>query len=741
MARAALRRELSHAPRSPEGDEAEHPSPDRPAAAAPGSGRRGRPGAADVAAPHPARGHLAVGYLRRSTDRQEQSIPDQRRAIERYAAEHGIRVLRWYTDDAVSGTSTVGRRAFQALMADAQRTPSDGPGFTMVVVYDVKRFGRIDNDEAGYYRHLLRQAGVEVRYVSEAFTGDGTDDLLRPVKQWQAREESKDLSKVTIRGLLSKIASTSGSAASLTAKGRRAGAQCPAAKNAGWWMGGAPPFGYDLRYESAVGEALFRLRYIADGTKEVLDEAGKRVRTLGRDDTMGVSKMDRCKLVPGDPDRVKVVRSIFRMHVEDRLGYKAIADRLNRTKTPTARGPAWSERYSGQWAMTTIRAILLNPSYCGDLVWNRRTDGRFHKIQGGIAVERKGVVGRRLEPNDEADWLIVRDAHPALVSRRVFEQARQIHREQPASVSQLGINPRTGQRVDARAGGPKFTGWTGPRARFLLSGLCRCGDCNSRYEGYALRNRKTKESQGGEKTYHYACGAYIRRGRSVCEAGLIPHEAFERAIVDAVAAHYEEKGYQGEEGRKRLAVVARRLTGLEHSEVGEALAKARAELDKVETSIGNLLDNITAANRESVDRRLAQLNKERERLVEKTESLQRLTLSQGELKSIVDDVGKLLRTLGPTLREGDLGERQAAMRRCVKEIVVDRTRRKALLSMRLLPTVVGASCEDAVERVEVALPGHAKPAKARRRASDGAGPEQPTTKRVRNVAGKNRRGS
>jgi len=31
-----------------------------------------------------------------------------------------------------------------------------------------------------------------------------TDDLLRPVKQWQARQELKDLSKVAIRGLLSK---------------------------------------------------------------------------------------------------------------------------------------------------------------------------------------------------------------------------------------------------------------------------------------------------------------------------------------------------------------------------------------------------------------------------------------------------------------------------------------------------------------------------------------------------------
>jgi hypothetical protein len=41
----------------------------------------------------------AVGYIRRSTDRQEQSIPDQKRAIERYAQERGWHIVRFYTDD------------------------------------------------------------------------------------------------------------------------------------------------------------------------------------------------------------------------------------------------------------------------------------------------------------------------------------------------------------------------------------------------------------------------------------------------------------------------------------------------------------------------------------------------------------------------------------------------------------------------------------------------------------------
>jgi len=69
------------------------------------------------------------------------------------------------------------------------------------------------------YRYLLRQQGVEVIYISAGFTGSDADELILPVQQWQARQELKDLAKVTIRGLKSR-----------TEKGR--------------WNGGTPPYGY-----------------------------------------------------------------------------------------------------------------------------------------------------------------------------------------------------------------------------------------------------------------------------------------------------------------------------------------------------------------------------------------------------------------------------------------------------------------------------------------------------------------
>ena len=84
------------------------------------------------------------------------------------------------------------------------------------------------------------------------------------------------------------------------------------------------------------------------------------------------------------------------MYTDLGKGFKSVAQALNEESVPTPRGPAWSHIYSGKWTDTTIRAILVNPQYVGDLVWNRRTDGRFHRIQEGRAAPLRRAGGPRI---------------------------------------------------------------------------------------------------------------------------------------------------------------------------------------------------------------------------------------------------------------------------------------------------------------------------------------------------------
>ncbi len=595
----------------------------------------------------------AVGYARRSTDKQEQSIADQKRAIERYCAENGLSLNRWYVDDAISGTRATNRPAFQEMIAAAGAAGRD---FGLVVVYDVKRFGRLDNDEAGYYRHLLRTSGVEVLYVAEGFAGFGessdTDDLLRPVKQWQARQESKDLSKVTIRGQLSKA-------------------------ETGGWMGGVPPHGYDLRYTSDRGEFLFRLRFMPDGTKQQLDDAGTIVRTLDRGEKINVSKRDVGQLVLGHPKRVRTVRTIFRLYTEERRGLTAVSSYLNDHGMATPRGPGWARIYSGEWRDSTVRSILVNPIYCGDMVWNRRTDGRFHRIErvtsgGGRPVERRHVHGARLVPNDRSDWIIVRDTHEPIVPRRTWQLAQEIREGKHSSIAQRGEPKR-----------PEG-GWSGKRARFLLSGLIQCGRCGGKYQGVTRTKGKPRKDGTKIKHRYYACGSYIAKGRKACEFGAIPQEKLENAVIEAVLEFYKQR-YGGEGGRDRLAAAVREHLGHEAHDVAEARKRLETDRDRIESNIAALLDKMSVETRDLIEERLGYLRKQREQLKARSAELERLALREHEVQSLVQEYGGFIAGLEMTLRNESNDARVAALRQCVESLTlsVDETR---ILSARTLPS-------------------------------------------------------
>jgi hypothetical protein len=628
-----------------------------------------------------------VGYLRRSTDRQEQSIGDQRAAVERFAAERGVRLLRHYVDDGISGTSTAGRRAFQQLIADAERNAkdrhargsqqNDSGGFEAVICYDVKRFGRVDNDEAGYYRHILKRCGVEVMYASEGFTGGMVDDLLRPVKQWQARQESKDLAKVVIRGLVSKATPREGASEIDDSVGNApesnttdsSGARAGGASGGGWWMGGAPPLGYDLRYESMAGRFIFTVRYQRDGTKLLLDEEGETLRELAKGESVAVSKRDRCKLALGEPARVQAVKDVFRMYAEERKGFKAVASALNRAGVETARSKAWAAHYSGKWSITTVRAILLNPAYCGDMAWNRRTDARFYRIAGGRAIEREATgshsahsPARRLEDNDEADWIVTRDAHERIVSRRVWERAREIIRSHDKN------RPPVMRVYAPRSKGASGGGWGGERTKYLLSGLVKCGRCGNTYEGRIDRPSKANASGERSKSYSYVCGGYIRQGKSVCSRGLVPKDVLEQKVIEEIIKAY--RPFMGRKGRRRLEVAMLEARGGEVNEATEARRRAAGRLNEIAAQARTLLDNLSEANRTFVDERLKELTKERGELELRVESLDRLALSDRETQEAVREEHAFVELLEPVLSGGNHDERRTALERTVRAIKI-----------------------------------------------------------------------
>lgn len=129
-------------------------------------------------------------------------------------------------------------------------------------------------------------------------------------------------------------------------------------------------------------------------------------------------------------------------------------------------------------------------------------------------------------PNDESDWMVVRDAHPPLVSRRVFEQARQRRESQPSSIEQRGRNPRLKTHGRAR---------NGQRSRFILSGLLTCSLCGNRYQGVTRHKGKGRKDGSRGITRYYGCGGHVTKGNKICQMDPIPQVHLESPVIEARA--------------------------------------------------------------------------------------------------------------------------------------------------------------------------------------------------------------
>ena len=259
----------------------------------------------------------AAQYVRMSTDHQRYSTENQRDAIQAYADQHGMKIVRTYADEGKSGLSLEGRDSLKALIADVQATTR--PNFEVILVYDISRWGRFqDADESAYYEYLCRRAGIQVVYCAEPFDNDGNPMavIVKSVKRVMAGEYSRELSNKVFAG------------------------QCRLIE-LGFRQGGAAGFG---------------LRRV------LLDERREPKGELRRGERKSL-QTDRVILVPGPDEEVATVRRIYHRFVNEHATEREIADELNAVGVVTDLGRPWTRG--------TVHQVLINEKYVGNNVYNR----------------------------------------------------------------------------------------------------------------------------------------------------------------------------------------------------------------------------------------------------------------------------------------------------------------------------------------------------------------------------------
>lgn len=302
----------------------------------------------------------AAEYVRMSTDQQQFSVAYQQAAIRLYAVQHGLAVVRTYADEGLSGLTLRERPAMKQLLADVETGATD---YDVILVYDVSRWGRFqDTDEGAYHEFRCRQAGKRVEYCAEQFSNDGglLNAVWKAIKRAMAAEYSRELAV------------------------RTASAQARATAQ-GFLHGGIA--GYGLR----------RMLIDAQGRPKGLLETGvhKAART------------DRVILVPGPEEELAVIRRIFDMYVTQHMFIQHIADQLNRDGVRSPRGLTWNHQ--------SIRTILRNERYTGQIVFNKSTSN----LRLG-----KGDSGRVKNP--PIRWVRGKTQYPPIVAPEIFAAANNV---------------------------------------------------------------------------------------------------------------------------------------------------------------------------------------------------------------------------------------------------------------------------------------------------------------------------
>ncbi len=212
----------------------------------------------------------------------------------------------------------------------------------------------------------------------------------------------------------------------------------------------------------------------------------------GKVDVHGRSIPSGYRLQIHEPEG-RVVRRIFELYASGE-GLRTIAHRLNAERVASPRGRGW--------APSALHALLQNPIYRGEYVWNRSEWIKDHESGRRRRFERP-----------ESEWLRSSQPELTIVDVELWERAQEVRRAKTLAYEWspggglMRTRPGTGHRV---------------RTRHLLSGFLACAHCGGSF--HALSRAET-----------YGCGWHRDRGAEVCQSDLrVARLRLEERVLGAV---------------------------------------------------------------------------------------------------------------------------------------------------------------------------------------------------------------
>lgn len=398
------------------------------------------------------------------------SIQTQKTLLTQYCNDHHIVIGGYYCDDGWSGTN-FDRPDFQRMIGDIEAGI-----INTVIVKDLSRFGREYAQMGLYIEHYFEQKSVRFISVSENIdTKSGVDNLMLPFTN-------------VINSYYARQASTKTKAA------HRARAK------AGMYLGSHAPFGY--------------------------------LKALN----------DRHHLII-DPPAADVVREIFRLFA-DGIGYvrmtKILRERkilnpiayFNQNNPDYYKSDYWRKPYD--WHATSVRAILSNRAYKGQLVFGK--------------TKTKGFFDKTRIQSPEEDWIVVENAHEPIISQELWDTVQQLMKSRRRENSNGEVQ--------------------------MFAGLVKCSKCGSSLN--ASFDKKKGKYTG------FSCWVYKNYGKERCTSHAIGWKTMNQLVLEdirrnakaaklatqkykdmIITAKTEKKKQETEKFKRELKTVEKRLSELD----------------------------------------------------------------------------------------------------------------------------------------------------------------------------------
>jgi len=195
--------------------------------------------------------------------------------------------------------------------------------------------------------------------------------------------------------------------------------------------------------------------------------------------------LEKGVLIPREDETVDVVHEIFAKCLEG-WGPVKIANYLSDKGIPTPKQVTGASNAGTRWNGTSVRNILQNVNYIGNLVQGKCS---------GISV-----TTRQRKPTDESEWIRTEGTHEAIVSKEVFNQAQRM--------------------LASRAG--RGRGKTKAQ-KSLFTNTLYCADC-----GHGMWSGKNNAGS------YYVCGGYRSQGKNYCTTHMIKKDVLIATVLGAL---------------------------------------------------------------------------------------------------------------------------------------------------------------------------------------------------------------